>query len=133
MGLFDKTSHWARVCGIEGLWVGQKNAEIQVVGSDGTMYLDKVPVVSHDYGAAAADWTLNATEKRATRIIVTNANGACAAIATPTAGKIFMILNTSGQALTIKAAGQTGVTIASTKSAIVIGNGTDFVRVTADA
>lgn len=90
-------------------------------------------VASHNYGAAATDWTLSATELKALRIIVTNASGAVNAIATPTAGKMYVILNTSGQALTFKATGQTGVTIASTKSAIVIGNGTDFVRVTADA
>ena len=90
-------------------------------------------VASHDYAGAAAAWTLSAAELKASRIIVTNANGAVDAIATPTAGKMYIILNTSGQALTFKATGQTGVVLASTKSAIVIGNGTDFIRVTADA
>ena len=90
-------------------------------------------VATHDYAGAAVAWALSASELKATRIIVTNANGAVDAVATPTAGKMYIILNTSGQALTFKATGQTGVVLASTKSAIVIGNGTDFIRVTADA
>ena len=35
--------------------------------------------------------------------------------------------------MAIKAAGQTGVTIATTKTAMVMGNGTDFIRITGDA
>jgi hypothetical protein len=76
---------------------------------------------------------LTAAEKKCGIIIVTNASGAVNAIATPTAGKVYIVVNTSGQALTVKATGQTGVEIASTKTAILRGNGTDFVRVTADA
>ena len=90
-------------------------------------------IASHDYAAAAADWTLTAAEKKCGIIIVTNANAAVNAIATPTAGKVYIIKNTSGQALTFKAAEQTGVAIASTKKAIVMGNGTDFERISADA
>ena len=90
-------------------------------------------VASHSYASAHADWTLSAAEQKASRIIVTLADQAVNAIATPTAGKMYIILNTSGQQLTFKATGQSGVAIASTKSAILIGNGTDFVRVTADA
>jgi hypothetical protein len=89
--------------------------------------------VTHDYAGAAADWTLSAAEMKAKVIVVTNANGACAAIATPTDGRVYIIKNTSGQAFTIKATGQTGVTVASTKKAVVMGNGTDFESVSADA
>jgi hypothetical protein len=90
-------------------------------------------VASHDYAGAAVAWTLSAAEQRATRLIVTNANGAVQAIVPAVAGKVLIVLNTSGQALTVKPAAQTGIVIASTKSAILIGNGTDFIRVTADA
>lgn len=89
---------------------------------------------SHDYGGAAEAWELSATEMKAGILIATNASGgAVDAVALPTAGKVYIVVNTSGQALTIKAAGQAGIAIASTKTAIVRGNGTDFVRVTADA
>jgi hypothetical protein len=90
-------------------------------------------VSAHDYGAAAVAWTLSAAEMQDIIVTASNANGAVDAIATPTAGKIYIVANSTGQALTFKASGQTGVTIASTKTAIVRGNGTDFVRVTADA
>ena len=89
---------------------------------------------SHDYGGAAEAWELSAAEMKAGILIATNASGgAVDAVALPTAGKVYIVVNTSGQALTIKAAGQAGIAIASTKTAIVRGNGTDFVRVTDDA
>lgn len=90
-------------------------------------------VSAHDYGAAATDWTLSAAELKNLIVTATNASGAVNAIATPTAGKVYIVANSTGQALTFKAAGQTGIVVASTKTAIVRGNGTDFVRVTADS
>lgn len=91
-----------------------------------------VGATSHSYGSAATAWTLSAAELLATRIIVTLASDAVDAIAPATLGKILVVVNTSGQALTVKASGQTGIVIASTKTAILMGNGTDWLRVTAD-
>ena len=88
---------------------------------------------SHSYASAAADWTLSTAEQSTTLLTVTLASGAVNAIATPTAGKVFVVLNTCGQALTFKAADQTGIVVANTKVAVLVGNGTDFIRVTADA
>jgi len=90
-------------------------------------------VSTHDYDGAAVDWTLSAAELKTGILTPTNANGAVNAIATPTAGRCYAIYNGTGYALTFKATGQTGVVVANTKTAIVRGNGTDFVRVTADA
>lgn len=90
-------------------------------------------VSAHDYAAAAADWTLSAAELKNIIVTATNANAPAAAIATPTAGKVYIVSNATGQTLTFKATGQTGVEVANGKTAIVRGNGTDFVRVTADA
>ena len=86
--------------------------------------------VSHSYASAAVDWTLSYTENLATCIKVTLAGGAVNAIATPTNGKVFIIYNNSGQALTFKASGQTGVSISNASIVVVQGNGTDFVAVT---
>ena len=47
-------------------------------------------------------------------------------------GKVFVVNNTSGQALTVKVAGQTGIAVASTKVATLSFNATDVIRVTAD-
>lgn len=88
---------------------------------------------SHDYAGAAVDWTLSAAELKCGILVATNAIAAVNAIFTPTAGKVYVVKNTSGQALTVKAAGQTGVVIASTKKAIVMGNGTDIERVSGDS
>lgn len=90
-------------------------------------------VASHDYAAAAADWTLTAAEAAKGILVATNASGAVNVVAPATVGMTFIVRNTSGQALTIKKSGGTGVTIASTKTAIVSYIGTDYVRVTADA
>ena len=78
--------------------------------------------------AGVAAVTSNATIIRTTNAAVGSAN----IIAVPTDGKSYWIYNGSGQDNIIKASGQTGVTVATGKFAIVCGNGTDFVRVTAD-
>jgi hypothetical protein len=55
----------------------------------------------------------------------------------PTAitGKIVYVKNLTAatHAVTVKVSGQTGVAIAATKAALLYCNGTDFVRLTADA
>lgn len=50
-------------------------------------------------------------------------------------GKVVIVTNLTAatHAVTVKVAGQTGIAVAATKSAILVSNGTDFVRVTADA
>lgn len=90
-------------------------------------------VTAHSYENGHADWTLSVAELKTFILTVSAADQAVNAIATPTAGKIYMVYNACGSNLTIKATGQTGVTIANTKTALVRGNGTDFVRCTADA
>jgi len=47
-------------------------------------------------------------------------------------GKIFYIINTSSCTVTFKQTGATGISIATLKNAMLVGNGTDFERVTAD-
>lgn len=92
------------------------------------------PVATHDYGTGHADWKLTDDEQKATVLSLagkTDTTGA-GAIAIPTAGKIFIVINATAQTITVKATGKTGVAVASTKTAIVIGDGTDFIRVTAD-
>jgi hypothetical protein len=90
-------------------------------------------VAAHDYGAAHADWTLSASEEKTGVLSVSNADDAVNAIATPTEGRFYTVINGSGQALTVKADGETGIVIANAKAAILMGDGTDFVRITADA
>ena len=93
------------------------------------------PVAAHDYGTGHVDWTLTAAEQKATVLSLagkTDGTGA-GIIATPTNGKVFVVINATAQTITIKAKDKTGVAVATTKTAIVMGNGTDFIRLTADA
>lgn len=84
---------------------------------------------------AIADWVLSAVEKLTTLLICTSGStGTNYIIDSPgTAGRVFIIRNASNGSIVIKENGQTGVTIAKDKTAVVMHNGTDYVRVTADA
>jgi hypothetical protein len=89
---------------------------------------------AHDYGAAAEDWVLSAAEAKKRFLIATNANGAVNAVIPAASNfKEFVVVNTSGQALTIKAPSGTGIVVASTKTAIVYFAGTNVARLTPDA
>lgn len=88
---------------------------------------------THDYAGGAAAWTLSAGELKTTLLLPANASGAADIVATPTLGKLYIVGNSSGFAVTIKASGETGITIANGKTAIVIGDGSDFTRVGLDA
>jgi hypothetical protein len=90
-----------------------------------------ITAAEHNYAGDAADWELSAAEAKASILAATNANGPCAIVATPDL-KMYWVKNGTGQTLKIKADGQTGVEIATTKTAAVYGNGMDFVRLTAD-
>lgn len=111
---------------------------VTVGGATATMSLGKMlnaqAKATHSYGTGHVDWTLSKAENDAGLLSLTGtADAAVALIATPTDGKLFIVVNACGQAATIKASGETGVAVATGKTAIVRGNGTDFVRVTADA
>jgi hypothetical protein len=96
--------------------------------STGTVRLNCT--ASHDYGAAAADWTMTAAEAACSAISVTNANGAVNAIlpaATP--GQTYTVINGSGQTLTFKVTGQTGGTVATGKWAFYTTIAADVVEV----
>jgi hypothetical protein len=86
-------------------------------------------IKTHAYSDATA-WTLSADEEKATILTATGVSGGAAdVVALPTAGKLLIVSNATGSALTIKATGQTGVAIADGKTAVVYGDGTDFVEI----
>lgn len=89
---------------------------------------------THDYAAGHADWTLSATEKKARKLIVSNADTA-ANIIGPAENREYVLRNASGQAITIKKSGGTGIAVANGKTAIVAYSDSvaDYIRVTADA
>lgn len=87
---------------------------------------------AHDYEAGSADWTLSAAELLKPCHKPTNANNAVNAIVADTIRPYFFI-NATGQALTVKTAAGTGIAIANGKSAFVMSDGTNVIRMTADA
>lgn len=87
----------------------------------------------HDYSGASADWTLDADELKASILKPTNANAPVNAIVADGTNKIYTVVNKTGQNLTVKTAGGTGITIANGKVAQVMSDGTNVIRITADA
>lgn len=80
--------------------------------SMGTLTTAQARVLYHKITGASANMTLNAPNS---------------------AGYVYLVYNSSGYTCTVKKSGGTGVTIANNKIAGVIHDGTDYVRLTADA
>lgn len=85
-----------------------------------------------DFAGAHADYTLDTTERKSLFLSVTNADAAANIIA-PAANRMYIVKNASGQAITVKKTGGTGVAIANGKTAIVVYGGSDYIRATADS
>jgi len=84
--------------------------------------------------SAGEDWELSATEAKSTILVVSSGSGTPSIVDQyVAAGKIMILRNAAKIAVTIKASGGTGVSVASGKTAVVVGVGSDYVRVTADA
>jgi hypothetical protein len=85
---------------------------------------------------AATDWTLSRAESLCNMLSLA-ASGSGDSVIVPTAllrtGDVKIVRNATDSAVTIKKYGGTGVEIAAGKTAIVVYNGSDYVRVTADA
>lgn len=91
-----------------------------------------VTLGTHDYAGAAVDWTLSAAELLLPVHKPTNANGAVNAIVATTI-RPYLFINATGQALTVKTAAGTGIVVANNKSAFVMSDGTNVIRLTTDA
>ncbi len=85
---------------------------------------------------ASTNWTLSKAESLCNMLSLT-ASGSGDSVIVPTAylrtGDVKIVRNASDAEVTIKKYGGTGVAVAAGKTAIVIYNGSDYVRVTADA
>lgn len=86
-----------------------------------------------DFAAGHADYTLSATEIKAFVLKAISADAGANIIVPLTAGKMFVLNNVSGQAITMIGSSGTGIAVASTKTAIVMADGTNVIRITADA
>lgn len=93
-------------------------------------------VATHVY-TTTADWEMSATEAKAILLSVSSGSGSTILniIAPDVSGRLYAVRNGSDNLnwLYIKKSGGTGVAIASNTTAIVIHNGTNYIRLTANA
>lgn len=90
--------------------------------------------VSSKIFIAGEDWTLSATEAKSVLLTLSSGSGTPSIVdAFSSGGAIKIVRNAANIAVTLKMSGQTGVSVGSGKTAVLINSGTDYVRVTADA
>jgi len=81
-----------------------------------------------------ADWVLSAAEMLNTLLVADSGSGGANIVVNGgSAGDIKIVRNIGDGSFTILESGQTGIAVASGKTAIVMHNGTDYIRITADA
>lgn len=86
-----------------------------------------------DFASGHADYTLSAAEIKTFVLKAISADASANIIVPLTAGKIFVLNNVSTQQVTMIGATGTGIAVASTKTAMVMSDGTNVIRLTADA
>lgn len=123
------------------MWPGADGLRVptEVLGSAGRgvpgATIAVLKAVSHSYGSAAADWNLNPAETAGSVYSVTSASGGANAIFPAyIPGKCFVVNNGSGQAITFKVTGKTGIAVANGKAATLFMDAVagDVQRATAD-
>jgi len=116
-------------------WAGPDGLRVPLEMGKATLAVTQEQDINVGTQGTANVVTLQSSQLRATVYYVTNASGA-ASLVWPAVlpGVQFTINNQSGQALTAKVTGKTGIVVASTKKAILAMDATsgDIVRVTAD-
>jgi len=75
---------------------------------------------------------MSTSEAKLLLLTTSSGNATANIIAPDVSGRLFVVRNARDYNVVIKKSGGTGVTIASNKTAVVIHNGSDYIRVTAD-
>jgi hypothetical protein len=100
----------------------------------GTFALTKQVTIAMGVLAAAATVNLNPSQTAASEIVVTGSGAYATTLVLPGAfpGAVFVLYNNTANNVTLKVTGQTGVTVATGKRAVLVCEATDIARVTAD-
>jgi hypothetical protein len=100
----------------------------------GTMAINKQIVIALGVLGAATSVTLTPPQTAASNIIVTASGAFAVTLNLPGAfpGDFYILFNNTANTVTLKVVGQTGVTVASGKRALLVCETTDVFRVTAD-
>ena len=91
--------------------------------------------IAHSYASGTADWSMNPEETAGSVYSVTLAGGAANAIFPAyLPGKLFIVNNGSGQTITFKVTGKTGIAVGTGKAAVLFMDSvaSDVQRATAD-
>lgn len=104
------------------------NVTVTVPAATGTLPVECV--ASHDYGDTVIDWTMTEQEAQCSHVVFLNASAAVNAVL-PRAypGKIRVVRNQSGQAVTLKVTGKAGSSVASAKNAVFSDYTTDTIEI----
>lgn len=100
----------------------------------GSMALNKQITIAMGTLTAAASVTLNPAQTQASEIVVTGSGAYATTLILPGAfpGQPYILYNNTANTVTLKVVGQTGITVATTKRALLVCEATDVARVTAD-
>jgi hypothetical protein len=93
----------------------------------------EITINTHTYANGTTAWTLSAAEQLMPIHKTTNAGGAVDAVIPLSPSIPYTIINASGQAVTVKGASGNGIEIANAKTATVMADGTNVIRLTPDA
>lgn len=85
---------------------------------------------TNSWSTGSATWTLTGSQNEAGLLTLSGtASNSVVVVGTPDLNKLLIVINNCGQNATVKATGQTGVTIATGKKVLLIGTGTDFSQI----
>lgn len=98
-----------------------------------TNMTNEVTINTHSYASGTTAWTLTAAEQLKPIHKCTLAGGGVDAIIPLTPSIPYTFINASGQTVTVKGASGTGTAIANNKTAMVMSDGTNVIRLTTDA
>lgn len=94
---------------------------------------NEVTINTHSYANGHADWVLSAAEQLKSFHKTTLADAGANAVIPLTPSIPYTFINTSGQTVTVKGASGAGTAIANNKTATVMSDGTNVIRLTVDA
>lgn len=115
-------------------WGGPDGLRVPQEGGKATFAIKKLTTIALGAITAATAITLTPDQALSSEIIVT-ATGIFAVtlnLAGAIPGHPYIVYNNGAGTLTLKVTGQTGVTVATTKRALLVCEATDVARVTAD-
>lgn len=131
---------WEKYTPVEGVNVWVNDEDISVV-YDSAAWVEspgagsRTTIVTHDFATDAnytltkSQYSVRAIKMTDTGVVLTTGRN----VYVPDEVREFVFINSTAQTLTLKTSGGTGIAVATAKTAILLCDGTNVVRVTADA